>query len=223
MKGRFLLLVIFFLCAAVAHSMDRSAVITGARVQMHESPLGDSRVMGLLNKDTTVEVIGRTEQPDETLQFSDFWYHVSYRGKNGWVFGQFINPSSGGRGLAGIFTADELMRYCALSATNLANCKKATAYRALIDSSILFISDIKEITGDPILSRFAGATGAYELLADCYLAVGYAGTGDFKDAQRIKKQLLGYSLTTPLPDKTTLDSKIDEIDAMIQGKEKLPK
>jgi hypothetical protein len=223
MKSRLLFPLIFFLCVGVAHSMERSAVVTGSRVQMHESPSGDSRVVGLFNKDTTVKVIGRTEKPDETLAFIDFWYHVEYRGKAGWVFGQFINPSSGGRGLAGIFTEDDLVRYCALSAANLANCKNAKAYRALIDSSILFISDIKQITEDPILSRFARAADLYGLLANCYLAMGYAGVGDFKDAQKIRKQLPGYSPSTLLPDKTTLDSKIDQIDTMIQGKEELPK
>jgi len=203
--------------AGAAPSMERTATIIGSRVQIHEAPDGDSAAVGLVGKDAVVDVIGRAQRPSAVGSFIDFWYHVGYRGKTGWIFGQFMNLSSRGRGLARIFTAEELDDYCACSSENLFNLREAHAYAVLVDASTLFISDIKQMSADPILSVYGQRLEAYRLFATCLLAVGYAGTGAIGDAQKIRGELGEINPGTPLPDKTTLGTKIDEIDLMIRG------
>jgi hypothetical protein len=208
------------LAAESCPAIERSATVIGSRVQMHVSAAGDSAAAGLLNEGISVAILGRQPRPVDVGNFTDYWYLVGYRGKTGWVFGQFILPSSGGRGLARIFSTDELTDYCDQATGNLITIKDARIYDALVDDSGRLLADIKEMAEDPILSSHAGRLEPYRLFATWSLAVGYAGTGDSKDAGRIREQLLSHDRGTLLPDKTTLGARIDELDAMMQAKEK---
>jgi hypothetical protein len=201
-------------------AIERSATVIGSRVQMHESAAGDSAAVGLLSEGTSAAVLGRQPKPVDVGNFTDYWYLVGYRGKAGWVFGQFLLVSSNGRGLARIFTADELIDYCDDATKNLVRIKDARLYDALAESSERFIADIGEMNEDPILSAHAGTLEPYRLLAAWSLAVGYVGIGDSEDAEKIREQLLSYDPTTILPDRTTLGIKLHELDEMMQPTEK---
>jgi hypothetical protein len=208
------------LAAESCPAIERHAVIIGSRVQIHESASGDSAVVGLLNEETSVAILGRQLRPADVGSFTDYWYLVAYRGKTGWVFGQFLLPSTDGRGLARIFTTDEMIDYCDHAAANLTRITDARIYDALVDDSGRFMADIKEMAEDPILSPHAGALEPYRLSAAWSLAVGYVGTGDVAGARRIREQLAAYDPGTLLPDRKTLGIKLDKLDALIQGKEK---
>ena len=71
---------------------------------------------------------------------------------------------------------------------------------------------------DPILSAYGKELEPYRLFATWSLSAGYAGTGDIKNADKIRKQLQTYNPGALLPDGTTLGARIDELDEMIQGK-----
>jgi hypothetical protein len=203
-------------CAAI----ERHAVIIGSRVQIHESASGDSAVVGLLNEEASVAILGRQPGPADVGSFTEYWYLVGYRGKTGWVFGQFLMPSTDGRGLARIFTVGEMTDYCDHAAANLTRITDARLYGALVDDSGRFMADIKEMAEDPILSPRAGALEPYRLFAVWSLAVGYAGTGDIGGARKIREQLTAYDPGILLPDRKTLRVKLDELDAMIRSEGK---
>ncbi len=158
------------LAAESSPAIERSATIIGSRVQMHESAAGDSTAVWLLNEGIPVAILGRQPRPVDVGNFTDYWYLVGYRGKTGWVFGQFMLLSSGGRGLARIFSADEMNDYCDQATKNLITIKDAKIYDALVDDSGLLLADIKEMAEDPILSSYAGALEPYRLFAVWSLA-----------------------------------------------------
>jgi hypothetical protein len=209
--------------AGPAFSMERTGVVIGSRVQIHEGPDGDAPVVGLVNEGGVVDVVGRTDRPVKIGSFIDYWYRVGWRGKTGWVFGQFMALSSRGRGLVRIFSEDELVEYCAVSAENLTSIEGARAYNALVDNATLMLSDIDELGADPILSAYGQKLAPYRLFAECLLALGYAGTGATGDAEKIRGRLAAGDPATVLPDKTTLGEKIAEIDAAITEREAAPK
>jgi hypothetical protein len=209
-------LAIGILAADYSLAIDRGAFVIGSRVQMHESPAGDSPAKGLIGEGVAVDIIGRTAGPVNVEGFTDYWYQVAYRGRTGWVFGQFIFPSTAGRGLSRIFTAAELIDYADLATRNLVSIRNATLYNALIDESARFTADIKEMSDDPILAAYGNELSPYRLFAVWSLAAGYAGTGDMKNAEKIKKQLLAYDPGAKLPDGTTLGTKIHDLDELIK-------
>jgi hypothetical protein len=201
------------LCPAI----ERSAIVIGSRVQMHESASGESPILGLLGEGVSVDILGRKDAPDRVEGFADYWYRVAYRGKAGWVFGQFIAPSSGGRGLARVFTSAEMIDYADRAAENLVAVEKAGYYAALVDGSNRLLADITDMAADPILSSHAKALEPFRLLATCLLATGYAGTNDVAGAEKIRKQLLTFDPGTRLPDRTTLGARLAELDRLLQG------
>jgi hypothetical protein len=214
-----LLLVVGVLAAAAGDcpAIERTATVIGSRVQMHESAAGDSPTVGLLAEGVSVTVRGRKPAPDRVEGFTDYWYRVDYRGRAGWVFGQFISPSSGGRGLARIYTAAEMLDYVDRVSDNLVAVRKAGYYAALLDGAARLSADIEEISADPILSPFSGDLAPYRLLAACWMAEGYAGTGNTGGAEKIRKQLLSYNPGTSLPDGTTLGARLKELDGPMRG------
>ena len=220
MKRAIILPVIIGIVAAAAlplPAIERSAVVIGSRVQMHESPAGDSATVALMSEGAAVTVIDRTSGPARVEDFTDYWYRVTYRGKTGWVFGQFIALSTGGRGLARIFTKNDLVDYADHAVKNLAAVRKAGYWAALVDGANRLLADIEEISGDPVLSPYGGQLGAYRLFAACMAAEGYAGTGDIANAQKIRERLLTGNPATPLPDGTTLGGTIKDLDEMIRS------
>jgi hypothetical protein len=223
MKRAIVLLVIVGIVATAAPfccAVERSAIIIGSRVQMHESAAGDSPTVVLLSEGATADILGRKPTPDRVEGFTDYWYHIACRGKTGWVFGQFIAPSTGGRGLARIFTAAEMADYADHAVKNLSAIRKAGHYAALIDASNRLLADITEMSEDPILLPYVNRLEPYRLFGACLAAEGYAGTGDINGAEKIRKHLLTCNPGTTLPDKTTLGAKIDDLDKMIQEKGK---
>jgi hypothetical protein len=219
MKGKYIFIIGLFVglcCAGQSFGLERTAVVIGSRVQMHEIPAGDSPVVGLVNESATVTIIQRQERPVSVSGFDDYWYRVNYRGKNGWVFGQFILPSSGGRGLAALYTRDEAEKYCLLALANLAALKEAKQAAVLMDAASTLVAEIKEMTDDPVLSAFTAVLEPYRLYATWYLAAGRAGTGDIKGAQKIRDQLRACDPGIVLPGKTTLGLKTDELDILIR-------
>ncbi|MBN2224250.1 MAG: SH3 domain-containing protein [Deltaproteobacteria bacterium] len=215
-----LVIVIVIGIAAAGHSsaLERGAIVIGSRVQMHESAAGDSPAVGLLSEGAAVDILGRKPKPVDIEGFTDYWYLIGYRGKTGWVFGQFISPSTKATGLARIFTTAELIDYCDRAVRNLVDIRNAGFYDALIDGSGRFIADVGEMSQDPILSAYVKELEPYRLFATWSLSAGYAGTGDIKNAEKIKKQLQTYNPGALLPDGTTLGARINELDKMIQGK-----
>lgn len=212
-----LLLIIGFGTAAPGYcpALERGAVVIGSRVQMHESPAGDSRAVGLLNEGVAVTLIGRKPTPDRIEGFSDYWYHVSYRGAAGWVFGQFIAPSTEGRGLARIYTVAELIDYTDNAVKNLVAVRNAGYYAALVDGSGRFLADLTELSEDSILREHAGRIEPYRLFAACFLAIGYAGTGDIAGAGRIRDELSAANPGALLPDGSTLGQRLADLDEAI--------
>ena len=214
-----LLIGIVVIAAGYCPAIERSAVVIGSRVQIHESPEGDSPAIGLLGEGVAVALLGRKPAPDRVEGFTDYWYRINYRGKTGWVFGQFISPSTGGRGLARIFTPAELVDYADHAVKNLVAIRKAGYYAALVDASGRLSADITELSEDPILSSHARELEPYGLLAACLMAEGYAGTGDTKGAEKIVEKLRAYNPATPLPDKTTLGAAIDRVNETMQNRD----
>jgi len=220
MKRAIILFVIIGTLAAAAFplsAVERSAVVIGSRVQIHESPAGDSPTVALMSEGTAVTVIDRASGPSRVEDFADYWYRVTYRGKTGWVFGQFIALSTGGRGLARIFTKDDLLDYADHAVKNLTAVRKAGYWAALLDGANRLLADIEEISGDPILSPYGGRLESYRLFAACMAAEGYAGTGDTANAQKIRDRLLTGNRATPLPDGTPLGGALQDLDDMIRS------
>jgi hypothetical protein len=223
MKRMIVPIIVIFIAAAAAGAADeafaleRSAVVIGSRVQMHESASGDSPVVGLLSEGVTVSILGRTEKPADVGGFTDYWYGVGYRGRSGWVFGQFISPATEGRGLARIFTPREMTDYCDRAAQNLIALRNAGLFGALVDASGRLSADIEEMAADPILSPYGRELAPYRLLAAWSLAAGYAGTGEAAKAEKIRDQLSAYDPGTMLPDGTALDARIGELEEMIKA------
>jgi hypothetical protein len=84
--------------AGYCPAVERNAVVIGSRVQIHETAAGDSPTFGLLGEGVAVAILGRKPAPDRVEGFTDYWYRINYRGKTGWVFGQFIAPSTAAGG-----------------------------------------------------------------------------------------------------------------------------
>lgn len=214
-----LLLVIGTIAAAAGYcpAIERSATVIGSRVQIHESAAGDSPTVGMLSEGVSVALLGRKPAPDRVEGFTDYWYRIDYRGRVGWVFGQFIAPSTGGRGLARIYTAADMIAYVDRAAENLVAVREAGYFTALVDGAARLSADIEEISKDPILSSFSGDLAPYRLLAACYMAEGYAGTGDTGGAEKIRRRLLDYNPGTLLPDGTTLGARLEALDELVRG------
>ncbi len=216
MKRLIFSIIVIVIAAGTGLALERSAVVIGSRVQMHESASGDGPAVGLLSEGVTVDILGRTERPVDVGGFTDYWYRVGYRNRTGWVFGQFISPVTGGRGLARIYTPREMTDYCDRAADNLNNILKAGLYSALVDASGRFSADIEEMAKDPILSPYERGLAPYRLLAAWSLAIGYAGTGEAAKAQKVRDQLRAFDPGALLPDGTTLGARIVELDEMIR-------
>jgi hypothetical protein len=217
MKRVIVSIIVIVIAAGSGLALERNAVVIGSRVQMHESASGDSPAMGLLSEGVTVDILGRAERPADVGGFTDYWYRVGYRNRAGWVFGQFIAPATGGRGLARIYTPREMTDYCDRAAKNLVNIRNAGLYGALVDASGRLSADIDEMAKDPILSPYERELAPYRLLSAWSLAAGYAGTGEAAKAQKIRDQLSAYDPGALLPDGTTLGAQIGELEEMIRA------
>jgi hypothetical protein len=213
-----LALVVVMAAADLSPAIERHAYVIGSRVQMHESAGGDSPIVALLSEGVAVDIVGRTAKPANVEGFTDYWYRIVYRGKAGWVFGQFVLPSTGGRGLSGIYTAAELIDYCDRATRNLVNIKKAGFAGALMEDSSRFLEDIKEMSGDSVLSAYEKELSSYRLFAALSLAEGYAGTGDMKGAEKIRKELSAADPGAKLPDGTMLGDRLRDLDGLIKTK-----
>ena len=102
------LVCIAMVCGMTALAFERSAVIIGSRVVVHTLPDGDAAIEGYVNEGMEVAVLGRSDATETRGEYTDYWYHVSYRNGAGWVYGQFLTLSSGKSPLPRIFTAREL-------------------------------------------------------------------------------------------------------------------
>jgi hypothetical protein len=209
------LFIIIFLISTSLFGIERRAEIIGSRVIMHPVADGDSGKVATLNQGVVVDVIGRSENPSNVENFRDFWYHVSYRGKTGWVFGQFLNLQSNKRGITRIFTRDELIEYCDIELNGLKNLKKAGQYQALIEISLAFLKDLEDLSMDKITSVYVNDIRGYHAAAKYYLALGYVYTGKFKDARRIKDEFLASYGDLTFSDGRSARDVADEIDRLI--------
>lgn len=207
--------IIIFLISSPLFGIERSAEIIGSRVIIHLVADGDSEKVATLNQGVVVDVIGRSENPSNVENFRDFWYHVSYRGKTGWVFGQFLNLQSNKRGITRIFTRDELIGYCDIELGGLKNLKNAGEYEALIEIALAFLKDLEDLSLDKIISPYVNDLRSYHAAAKYYLALGYVYTGKSKDARRIKDEFLASYGDLTFSDGRSARDVADEIDRII--------
>ncbi len=216
-------LIIVFMVSTPLFGIERRAEVLGSRVIMHPVADGDSGKVAALNQGVVVDVIGRGESPSNVGNFRDFWYHVSYRGKTGWVFGQFLNLQSNKRGITRIFTRDELIEYCDIELNGLKNLKNAGEYEALIEISLAFLKDLEDLSMDNITSPYVSDIRGYHAAAKYYLALGYVYTGRLKDARRIKDEFLASYSDLTFSDGRSARDVADEIDRLIdEGNQKRP-
>jgi hypothetical protein len=79
----------------VSLSALENAAIAGDDVCIREAPTTSSKILYLADKGTRVEVTANTGVSETINGHLNFWYAVLYRGKAGYVFGQFISLDDG--------------------------------------------------------------------------------------------------------------------------------
>lgn len=216
MKAKIAFLSILILIISTPlFGIERRAEVIGSRVIMHPVADADTGKVSALNQGIVVDVIGRSEKPANVENFRDFWYHVSYRGKTGWVFGQFLNLQSNKKGITRIFTRDELIEYCDIELEGLKNLKNAGQYEALIEISLAFLKDLEDLSMDNITSTYVNDIRGYHAAGKYYLALGYAYTGKSKDAKRIRDEFLASYGDLTFSDGRSAADVADEIDRLI--------
>lgn len=208
-------LVIIFLTLPL-HGLEREAEVIGSRVKVHTAPDGDSGAVIHLNSGVIVEVLGRTETPSMVENFKDYWYLVGYRDESGWVFGQFLHLKSNKRGIMRLFTREELLEYCEMELRGLANIFDAGAYRALKDSSLTFLYDLKDMTEDKILSHYARDMRGYRAAATYYLALSYIMTGDIAQAIEVRDIYIKSYHDMVFSDGRTSEEVLSELNKLIE-------
>lgn len=199
-------------------AVERKAEILGSRVSIHSAPDADSKTVAHVNRGVVVDVIGRGEKPTKVVKFTEYWYKVSYRGKSGWVFGQFLNLDSNKVGLTRVFTKSELIEYCDIETANLKRAREAGAHEALIEFSRAFLQDLKDISEDSILSPYYGDLDGYRALDAYYLALGYLGAGNVDGAMEMTDQLSNLFVDIDLPDGRKSGDIVFELKSLIDEK-----
>jgi hypothetical protein len=221
MRGKISLLLLVLLLlplATSAHGIERTAEIIGSRVMLHEAPDGDSNAITTINRGFVVDVIGRSDKASAVGNFTDYWYRVRYRGKTGWVFGQFLYLKTNKRGGAHIFTLDELIPYCDSKLNTLRSLRSENLSEPLIEIADAFLHDLEDLSRDTITSSYITELRGYHAAALYYLAVGYIGVGDIKKAREIKEQfLLSYSDLTFSDGKSAAEFA-SEIERLIENR-----
>ena len=212
-----ILLCIATVCPMTSGAVERSAVIIGSRVVVHTLPDGDAAVGGYVNEGMEVTVLGRSDTTETRGEYSDYWYHVSYRNGTGWVYGQFLTLSSGKSPLPRIFTARELEEWCVLEIENLSRVRDENLSPELAVLAERFRDDLEACGGDPILSVHADALRGYRGLALYYLALGYAGMGMTDETLSVRDVLESSYGSAILPDGGTARDLIEEIDGALNG------
>ncbi len=66
-------------------------IIKGDNVRIRSDKNLSSKVVGVLNRNDKVIIIGDSEKEFEIDGQSYLWYNISYKGKTGWVYGKFLN------------------------------------------------------------------------------------------------------------------------------------
>ncbi|MBN1573263.1 MAG: SH3 domain-containing protein [Deltaproteobacteria bacterium] len=200
-------------------AFERKAEILGSRVAIHEVPNADTKAIAHVNRGVIVDVVGREDAPTRVVKVMEYWYKISYRGKTGWVFGQFLNLDSNKRGLTRVFTLKELIEYCEIETANLKRTREAGAHEALIEFSRAFLKDLNDISTDPILSPHYGELDGYRVLDAYYLALGYLGAGDKKAAAELTEKITKVFPNITLPDGRRTGDLIFELKSLIdEGK-----
>lgn len=213
----FVLLCVVAVCGMTAWAVERSAVIIGSRVVVHTLPDGDAAVEGYVNEGIEVTVLGRSDVTETRGEYSDYWYHVSYRNGTGWVYGQFLTLSSGKSPLPRIFTARELEEWCILETENLSRIRDEKLYPELTVLAERFRDDLEACGDDPILNIHVDVLRGYRGLALYYQALGYAGTGMTDEAAAARDALASTYGSVTLPDGSTARDLIEEIDGALSG------
>jgi hypothetical protein len=198
-------------------ALERKAEILGSRVAIHATPNADTGAIAHVNRGVIVDVIGRGENPTRVVKITEYWYKISYRGKTGWVFGQFLNLDSNKRGLTRVFTSKELIDYCEIETANLERTREAGEDEALIEFSRAFLNDLNDVSTDPILSPHYGKLDGYRALNAYYLALGYLGTGDKKAAAELTDKISSVFPNTDLPDGRRTGDLVFELKSLIGG------
>ena len=215
-------LILFAITATILIStplfaIERKAEIIGDRVSMHETPNANTKAIAHVNREMVVEVIGRSENPTKVVKFNEYWYKVSYRGKSGWIFGQFLNLDSNKKGLTRIFTRGELMEYCEIETENLKRARDADAHKALVELSRTFLDDLNDVSNDTILSQYYSELDGYRALNAYYLALGYLGVGNIDAAKELTRKISSAFYGISLPDGRKTGDLIFELESLIDG------
>jgi len=208
----FSLVCIAAVFSVTAGAMERSAVIIGSRVVVHAAPDGDAAIEGYVNEGMEVSVLGRSEATEIRGEYTDYWYHVSFRNGTGWVYGQFLTLSTGKSPLARIFTAAELEEHCILAIENLSRVRDEALADELAELATRFLDELDQCEADPILSAHADILLGFRSLALYYQALGYAGAGKAKEAKAARDALSSSSGPGVLPDGSKARDLIEEID-----------
>jgi hypothetical protein len=206
------LVCIAVVCSMTAGAVERSAVIIGSRVVVHAAPDGDATVEGYVNEGMEVPVLGRSETTETRGEYTDYWYHVSFRGGTGWVYGQFLTLGTGKSPLARIFTAEELEEHCLLATENLSRVRDEALAGELVALATRFLDELEQCEKDPILSTHADVLRGFRSLALYYQALGYAKTGQAKEAKAARDELSSSSGPGTLPNGAKVRDLIEEID-----------
>jgi hypothetical protein len=99
MRRVLIFLFLFTLGAAWIFPLSLAAlengVITGDGVRIREAPTTSSKILDQVNKGARIEVTANTGVSETIDGHLNFWYAVLYRGKAGYIFGQFISLDDG--------------------------------------------------------------------------------------------------------------------------------
>ncbi len=207
--------IVVILISTPLFAIERKAVIIGDRVSMHRTPDANTKAIAHVNREMVVEIIGRSENPTAVVKFNEYWYQVNYRGKTGWIFGQFLNLDSNKKGLTRIFTKGELIEYCKIEIENLKRTRDAGAHEALMELSRAFLDNLKDISNDTILSQYDNNIDGYRALNAYYLALGYLGVGSIDEAMEITNKISRTFYGISLPDGRKTGDLILELNSLI--------
>lgn len=66
-------------------------VVTSTHLRLREKPSTDSNAVTTLWRGNILEILSKTNEPEEVEGEEDYWYQINYEGLNGWVFGVYLN------------------------------------------------------------------------------------------------------------------------------------
>lgn len=75
---------------SVLSSRTTWGVVTSNFLRLRERPSKQARMLTGIPRGMIVEIISKTEEKSVIEDKTDYWYHITFDGDRGWVFGAYM-------------------------------------------------------------------------------------------------------------------------------------